>query len=78
MIPYSPKEIKVLEEGVKNIWLCFHQMQQFEENPVIIYEGEGIRVRAIDGKEYIDGVLGKRNRSFHLIFSTRLRPVFWL
>jgi adenosylmethionine-8-amino-7-oxononanoate aminotransferase len=58
MIPYSSDEIKMLEEGVKNIWLCFHQMQEFEENPVIIYEGEGIKVRGIDGKEYIDGISG--------------------
>lgn len=58
MIPYTSEEIRMLEEGVKNIWLCFHQMQEFEEKPVIIYEGEGIRVKAIDGKEYIDGISG--------------------
>jgi len=58
MVPYSAEEIRMLEEGVRNIWLCFQQMQEFERNPVIIYEGEGIRVKGIDGKEYIDAISG--------------------
>jgi adenosylmethionine-8-amino-7-oxononanoate aminotransferase len=58
MIPYNTEEIEMLEECVKNIWLSFQQMQKFEKNPVIICEGEGIRVKAIDGKEYIDGISG--------------------
>ena len=55
---YTEEEIKALREGVKHTWLDFQQMQEFEKDPMIVSEGNGIRVRTIDGREYIDAISG--------------------
>ena len=36
----------------------FTQMQAFSEDPLILTEGDGIRVRDVDGRWYIDGLSG--------------------
>jgi adenosylmethionine-8-amino-7-oxononanoate aminotransferase len=36
----------------------FTQMQAFSEDPLILTEGDGIRVRDVDGRSYIDGLSG--------------------
>jgi adenosylmethionine-8-amino-7-oxononanoate aminotransferase len=36
----------------------FTQMQAFSEDPLILTEGNGIRVRDVDGRSYIDGLSG--------------------
>lgn len=39
------------------LWHPFTQMQDYEkETPLIIEEGEGVFLRDVDGKEYLDGV----------------------
>ncbi len=58
MTKYSQEEIKSLKEGVKHIWLDFQQMEEFEKNPMIVSEGDGIWVKTIDGKKYIDAISG--------------------
>ncbi|OZI12933.1 adenosylmethionine--8-amino-7-oxononanoate transaminase [Bacillaceae bacterium SAS-127] len=39
----------------KHMWLPFTQMKDYEEAPLIIESGEGVRVRDIHGNEYLDG-----------------------
>jgi adenosylmethionine-8-amino-7-oxononanoate aminotransferase len=36
----------------------FTQMQAFSEDPLVLTEGDGIRVRDVDGRWYIDGLSG--------------------
>ena len=36
----------------------FTQMKAFSEDPLILTEGDGIRVRDVDGRWYIDGLSG--------------------
>ena len=36
----------------------FTQMQAFSEDPLILTEGDGIRVRDVDGRWYVDGLSG--------------------
>jgi adenosylmethionine-8-amino-7-oxononanoate aminotransferase len=36
----------------------FTQMEAFSEDPLILTEGDGIRVRDVDGRSYIDGLSG--------------------
>ncbi len=58
MNSYSEDEIRALKEGVKHIWLDFQQMAEFEENPMIVSEGDGIWVKTIEGKRYLDAISG--------------------
>lgn len=39
----------------KHLWLPFTQMKDYDENPLIIESGKGIKVKDIEGKEYYDG-----------------------
>ncbi|WP_203363912.1 adenosylmethionine--8-amino-7-oxononanoate transaminase [Bacillus sp. REN10] len=49
-------DTKRLYEISKNhMWLPFTQMKDYEEAPLIIESGEGIKLRDIHGKEYLDG-----------------------
>jgi len=49
------EELKIWDK--KYIWHPFTQMKEYiREDTVIIEEGEGVILRDIDGKEYIDGV----------------------
>lgn len=45
---------QLYELGNKHMWLPFTQMKDYEENPLIIASGEGVRVKDIHGKEYLD------------------------
>jgi adenosylmethionine-8-amino-7-oxononanoate aminotransferase len=51
----SPDELREL---TGKIMVDFNQMKSFVENPLILEEGSGIRVRDIDGNWYIDGLSG--------------------
>ena len=48
-----PQEL--IEKSKKYLWLPFTQMKDYDENPLIIESGSGIKVKDIDGKEYYDG-----------------------
>jgi len=43
---------------VSRLVLDFMQMQEFARDPFVIAEGDGIRVRTTDGREFIDGLAG--------------------
>ncbi|MBM7587893.1 adenosylmethionine-8-amino-7-oxononanoate aminotransferase/lysine--8-amino-7-oxononanoate aminotransferase [Bacillus pakistanensis] len=46
---------KLVEKSSQYLWLPFTQMKDYDENPLIIESGEGVRLRDIDGNEYLDG-----------------------
>ncbi|AYA76434.1 adenosylmethionine--8-amino-7-oxononanoate transaminase [Bacillus sp. Y1] len=46
---------ELIEKSKKHLWLPFTQMKDYDENPLIIESGKGIKVKDIDGKEYYDG-----------------------
>ncbi|MCY8971238.1 adenosylmethionine--8-amino-7-oxononanoate transaminase [Bacillus atrophaeus] len=46
---------ELIEKSKKNLWLPFTQMKDYDENPLIIESGNGIKVKDINGKEYYDG-----------------------
>ena len=43
---------------VGRVMIDFTQMKAFSEDPLILTEGDGIRVRDVDGRWYIDGLSG--------------------
>ncbi|MED1470725.1 adenosylmethionine--8-amino-7-oxononanoate transaminase [Bacillus salipaludis] len=45
----------LIEKSKKYLWLPFTQMKDYDENPIIIESGQGIKVKDTDGKEYYDG-----------------------
>ncbi|MCY8718735.1 adenosylmethionine--8-amino-7-oxononanoate transaminase [Bacillus sp. S10C12M] len=45
----------LIEKSKKHLWLPFTQMKDYDENPLIIESGAGIKVKDINGKEYYDG-----------------------
>jgi adenosylmethionine-8-amino-7-oxononanoate aminotransferase len=47
-----------MSEDLTRIVLDFMQMRAFAQDPFLFSEGEGIRVRDVNGKEYIDGLSG--------------------
>ncbi|MCY8310033.1 adenosylmethionine--8-amino-7-oxononanoate transaminase [Bacillus vallismortis] len=46
---------ELIESSKKHLWLPFTQMKDYDENPLIIESGNGIKVKDINGKEYYDG-----------------------
>lgn len=46
---------ELIEKSKKHLWLPFTQMKDYDENPLIIENGEGIKVKDVYGKEYYDG-----------------------
>lgn len=57
-------------ELTEHLVLDFMQMREFARDPFVIVEGDGIRIKDVDGKTYIDGLsgvfvvsLGYRNRA---------------
>ena len=44
--------------GLRHLMMQFHQMKDFLDNPLIVTEGEGVRIRDQDGRWYYDGVSG--------------------
>jgi adenosylmethionine-8-amino-7-oxononanoate aminotransferase len=47
-----------LRAAARHVMVDFNQMQTFTENPLIMVEGSGIRLRDLDGRTYIDGLSG--------------------
>ncbi|MBE1555348.1 adenosylmethionine--8-amino-7-oxononanoate transaminase [Sporosarcina limicola] len=45
---------QLLEKSKKYMWLPFTQMSDYEQNPLIIESGEGVIVKDVFGKEYLD------------------------
>ncbi|KXZ21844.1 adenosylmethionine--8-amino-7-oxononanoate transaminase [Bacillus nakamurai] len=45
----------IIEKSKKYLWLPFTQMKDYDENPLIIKSGNGIKLKDINGKEYYDG-----------------------
>ena len=43
---------------VSGLVLDFMQMEEFARDPFIVAEADGIRIRDVDGREYIDGLAG--------------------
>jgi adenosylmethionine-8-amino-7-oxononanoate aminotransferase len=46
------------KNDVMRLVLDFMQMEEFAKDPFVIQEADGIRLRATDGREYIDGLAG--------------------
>ncbi|MGQ3377915.1 adenosylmethionine--8-amino-7-oxononanoate transaminase [Priestia endophytica] len=46
---------ELIEKSKNHLWLPFTQMKDYDENPLIIENGEGIKVKDVYGKEYYDG-----------------------
>lgn len=60
---------QLLQWSKEHMWLPFTQMSDYERDPLIIESGEGVRLKDINGKEYLDGysslwlnVHGHRNK----------------
>lgn len=49
------KADQLLEKSKQYMWLPFTQMSDYEQDPLIIESGEGVRVTDIYGKTYLDG-----------------------
>ncbi len=45
----------LLDSSKNHLWLPFTQMTDYERDPLIIESGEGIILKDINGKEYLDG-----------------------
>ena len=45
-------------DDVMRLVLDFMQMEEFAKDPFVVQEAEGIRLKATDGREYIDGLAG--------------------
>jgi adenosylmethionine-8-amino-7-oxononanoate aminotransferase len=45
-------------DDVGRVMIDFTQMKAFSEDPLILTEGDGIRVRDVDGRWYVDGLSG--------------------
>ena len=44
--------------GLNNLVVDFNQMKAFMDDPLVLVEGEGVRVRDHTGRWYIDGLAG--------------------
>ncbi|WP_264737766.1 adenosylmethionine--8-amino-7-oxononanoate transaminase [Cytobacillus firmus] len=49
------EQANLLESSMKHLWLPFTQMTDYERDPLIIESGEGITLKDMNGKEYLDG-----------------------
>ncbi len=47
--------VGLIKKSKKYLWLPFTQMKDYDENPLIIESGEGVKVRDTAGNEYYDG-----------------------
>ena len=47
-----------MRDDVGRVMVDFTQMKAFAEDPLVLTEGDGIRVRDVDGRWYIDGLSG--------------------
>ncbi|HWO97094.1 MAG TPA: adenosylmethionine--8-amino-7-oxononanoate transaminase [Bacillus sp. (in: firmicutes)] len=46
---------ELMEKSKKYLWLPFTQMKDYDERPLVIESGNGIKVKDIEGREYYDG-----------------------
>ncbi|WP_017727658.1 adenosylmethionine--8-amino-7-oxononanoate transaminase [Halalkalibacterium ligniniphilum] len=46
---------ELVDASKKHLWLPFTQMKDYDENPLIIESGDGVKVKDTEGKEYYDG-----------------------
>ena len=44
--------------GLNNLVVDFNQMKSFMDDPLVLVEGDGVRVRDHTGQWYIDGLAG--------------------
>ncbi|MEW9501771.1 adenosylmethionine--8-amino-7-oxononanoate transaminase [Jeotgalibacillus marinus] len=44
----------LIESSKKHLWLPFTQMKDYDENPLIIESGKGVKLKDINGKEFYD------------------------
>src|SRR5215216_7495186 len=54
----EPPATSPTHADVTRLVLDFMQMEEFAKDPFVIASAEGIRLRATDGREYIDGLAG--------------------
>ena len=54
----DPRESHELRDAVGRVMVDFTQMKAFSEDPLVLTEGDGIRVRDVDGRWYVDGLSG--------------------
>lgn len=45
----------LLDKSKEHLWLPFTQMTDYERDPLIIESGNGVKLKDIHGKEYLDG-----------------------
>ncbi|WP_230980731.1 adenosylmethionine--8-amino-7-oxononanoate transaminase [Rossellomorea arthrocnemi] len=64
------------------MWLPFTQMKDYDENPLVIESGEGVYLRDINGREYLDGysslwlnVHGHRNEEINQAIKDQLDKI---
>ncbi len=72
----------VTHGGLRHLLVEFNQMKSFMDDPLIIVEGEGVRVRDDSGRWYIDGLsavaavqLGHRNQPIIAAMTEQLNKV---
>ena len=47
-----------LRSLTRRVMVDFNQMKTFTRDPLIVVDGEGVRLTDVDGKSYIDGLSG--------------------
>jgi lysine---8-amino-7-oxononanoate aminotransferase len=73
---------KLIEKSSQYMWLPFTQMKDYDENPLVIESGEGVYLRDIYGREYLDGysslwlnVHGHRNEEINQAIKNQLDKI---
>ncbi|WP_209122497.1 adenosylmethionine--8-amino-7-oxononanoate transaminase [Alkalihalobacillus sp. BA299] len=71
-----------IEKSKQHLWLPFTQMKDYEEDPLIITEGEGVYLTDVNGKRYLDGysslwlnVHGHRKREIDEAITKQLKKI---
>src|SRR5262245_20322188 len=50
--------VRPARDYVANVMVDFMPMKSFAADPLVLTEGDGVRVRDVDGKWYLDGLSG--------------------
>ncbi|MBH9966933.1 adenosylmethionine--8-amino-7-oxononanoate transaminase [[Bacillus] enclensis] len=73
---------KLIEKSNQYLWLPFTQMKDYDADPLVIESGEGVYLRDIHGKEYLDGysslwlnVHGHRNEEINHAIKEQLDKI---
>jgi lysine---8-amino-7-oxononanoate aminotransferase len=73
---------QLIEKSSQYMWLPFTQMKDYDENPLVIESGEGVYLRDINGREYLDGysslwlnVHGHRNEEINQAIKDQLDKI---